>query len=356
MYSPDNEYSLRRNFRGVIETTLREGEQNSSVNFSPDQKVRIVEVLRDIGVERIEVSNPIGEATRADLKLLTQVANRPPFVAHIRNRLQDLVAAHESGVEGVHILCTIKPERLASMRQSLEEHIGVLQQVILQAKEWKLETRVGVEHYFNGDNKEEALYIYQVADSLKVDRISVPDTLGTAKSWHIQEEISALRRLVRADIEFHGHNEFMNATGNAFTAVRYGANWIDASLAGIGERTGITPLGSFLAGLYSEDPTIVDHYHLELLTPAEMMIAEMMGIELPFNLITNPRYAFTHKSGVHLTAVLRHGKLQYQAFDERVIGGQINMVVGTAISGKTTKDQAAQFLQQNGNTPIYKNS
>lgn len=333
-------------YRGVIDTTLREGMQFHSANFTLEQQRQIVEVLGAIGIDRVEVSNPFGRETRETLEELIRIENRPPFLAHVRNRSTDIEAAIDLGVEGVNILCITDEERLTGMGISLEEHLGHLQQNVKLAKENGLQTRVSVEHYFNGD-REKAMRVFRIADDLGVDRIGVPDTLGIAMSWEIIRDIVYIRRNIKADIEVHFHNDTGGSVSNAFAALHAGANWVDATLGGIGERTGITSLGTLLAGLYTLDPRLVDKYQLEYLTSAEQMIAQMVERELPYNLITGPN-AFTHKAGIHLNTVTRHGPGKYEALSPGVIGAERNLIIGSSVSGGTTHLQAERFYREWG--------
>lgn len=333
-------------YRGVIDSTLREGMQFHSANFRLDEQKKIVEMLGLIGVDRLEVSNPYGQEIRNTLTELVKIPNRPPFLAHVRNRQCDIQAATDLGLEGVNILCITSEERLKGMGITLEEHLGILQQNIRLAQKAKLQIRVSVEHYFNGD-REQALRVYRVADDLGVDRIGVPDTLGVAMSWEVAHDIGWIRKNIRADIEVHFHNDTGGAVSNATIALYAGANWVDTTLGGIGERTGITPLGTLLAGLYTLDPSIVAKYQLEYLTPAENAIAQMVGKELPYNLPTSQN-AFSHKAGIHLNAVMHHGPTVYEPFSPGVIGNQRNLIVGSVISGATTVEQATQFYEDWG--------
>lgn len=330
-------------YRGVIDSSLREGMQFQNANFTLEQQRLIIEILGAIGVDRVEVSNPFGQETRETLEQLIRIKNRPTFLAHVRNRSTDIQAAIELGVEGVNILCITDEERLAGMHSSLEEHLGHLQQNVRTAQQSHLQTRVSVEHFFHSD-KEKALRVYRVADDLGVDRIGIPDTLGEAMSWEVADDIGWIRKNIRADIEVHFHNDTGGAVSNAITALHAGANWVDTTLGGIGERTGITPLGTLLACLYTLDSSIVAKYQLECLTPAENAVAQMVGRELPYNFPTSPN-AFSHKAGIHLDAVIRYGPKEYEPFSPGVIGNRRNLIVDSAISGSTTRAQVAQFYE-----------
>lgn len=334
------------NYRGIIDSTLREGQQFCRANFTLDEQSEIVRILGKIGVERVEVGNPAGEEARENISALVRARGRPPFLAHIRNRLADVRAAIDVGVEGVNILCVVDEERMNAMGVTLTHHISTMRQGVLLAKRHGLETRVSVEHYFNG-HRERAIQVYKEADRLGVDRIGVADTVGVALPSDVEESISEIRQEIRVDIEVHFHNDLGHAVSNAVAALGAGANWVDTTLLGIGERTGITPLSTFLANLHKLDSGLVSRYNLEILTPAEGLVAEIMGEEVPFNLPT-AQNAFTHKAGIHLNGVIRHGPGLYEGLRPGVIGNHRNLVLGSAISGKTNNEQVQKFFKEHG--------
>ena len=80
---------------------------------------------------------------------------------------------------------------------------------------------------------------------------------------------------------------------------------MDTSVLGIGERNGITPLGGFVARMYAEDAEAVKaKYRINLLVALDQLVAELVGVDVPFNNCVTGFCAFTHKAGIHAKAVL----------------------------------------------------
>ena len=82
---------------------------------------------------------------------------------------------------------------------------------------------------------------------------TVADTVGVATPNQVYSMVQQLVRLTGLDIEFHGHNDSGCAIANACAALEAGATHVDTTILGIGERNGITPLGGFIARLYTID-------------------------------------------------------------------------------------------------------
>jgi len=329
---------ILHNFKGIIDSTLREGYQFLKANFSLKEKKTILSYLIKIGVDYIEVGNPVKREIQEMIIELMRYSKKgsTKVLSHIRNHKHDLEKALESQVNGVSILCTVDPERLSSMKMTLPRYIKRLEQNILLAKENHLEVRVGVEDVFN-QPLDRIFKIYDLAQKLRVERIGMADTLGKAMNWEVFRRISDIRCCFTVDIEVHFHNDLGHAVSNALTALQAGANWVSTTLLGIGERTGITPLSSLLVNLYLLKPELAIRYNLGLLTKAENYVSRICGIEMPINLMTNPFNGFSHKAGIHLDALIRFGPHKYELLSPEVIGNKRNLVVGSLISGKSKK-------------------
>jgi len=153
-----------------------------------------------------------------------------------------------------------------------------------------------------------------------------------------------LRQVVYADIEFHSHNDTGCAIANSFAALDAGATHIDTSILGIGERNGITPLGGFVARMYSLDRDLVkSKYKLPMLRELDRMVAEMVGISVPFNNYITGITAFTHKAGIHAKAVLNKPET-YEILDPQDFGMTRYISIAHRLTGwNAVKDRSEQL-------------
>ena len=341
--------AILKNFKGVIDSTLREGFQFSRANFSLADQKGIFDRLSRIGVDYIEMGNPAKPEIRDMVSSTIGPKERRTVrvLCHIRNHASDVEAAIACGVDGVNILCTADSERLAGMGLTLDTYLDRLEENVRSAHSRGLEVRVGVEDFF-GQPETLSREIHLLAESAGVERIAVADTLGRVMSWDVRDKIRKLRHIISTDIEVHFHNDLGHAVGNAMAAIQSGANWVSTSLLGIGERTGITPLSSLLVNLFVLDPGIAERYDLSLLTEAEGFVARLCGIDMPPHLITNPVNGFAHKAGIHLNALLKFGPQKYEPLPPGVIGNRRNLVIKSPISGRTTEAEIEEFNRRFG--------
>lgn len=291
----------------IIDSTLREGEQFVNAFFSTEQKIRIATLLDAFGVEYIEVTTPFASAqSRKDCEAIARLGLRTKVLTHTRCALEDVRIAVETGVDGVDVVIgTSSYLREFSHGKDIQQIIDLAQEVFEYLSTQNVEMRFSTEDSLRSD-MQDIFRVYEAVDKMGVNRVGVADTVGIGNPRQIFALISELRSRVRADIEFHGHNDTGCAIANAFAALEAGATHIDTTILGIGERNGITSLGGLIARLYAVDPASVKKYQLPLLMMLDKTIASLVNVDIPFNNYITGFSAFTHKAGIHAKAVLNN--------------------------------------------------
>jgi homocitrate synthase len=305
----------------IIESTLREGEQFIGANFTPQQKVEIAQALDEFGVEYIEVTSPYASAqSLRDCRQIAGLELRCKVLTHVRCRMEDAKLAMDTGVDGIDILFgTSSLLREFSHGKSIAQIVDAAVEVVSFIKAQGLEVRFSSEDSFRSE-REDLMAVYRVVDRLGIDRVGIADTVGVATPLQVYELAHALRDSVEADIEFHGHNDTGCAIANSVSALEAGATHIDTSVLGIGERVGITPLGGFIARMYTLDPESVKaKYDLPKLRDIEQLVADGVGITIPFNNFITGATAFTHRAGIHAKALLNNPRT-YEILDPHDFG------------------------------------
>ena len=86
----------------IHDVTLRDGEQQTGVIFSKDEKIRIAEALAEAGVHRIEAGMPI--VSPSDNEAIKEIVKRnlgPQIFSFCRCMKEDVQRAIDTGVKGV---------------------------------------------------------------------------------------------------------------------------------------------------------------------------------------------------------------------------------------------------------------
>lgn len=306
----------------IIESTLREGEQFAGANFTTGQKIDIAQALDEFGVEYIELTSPAASPQSfRDCRTIANLGLRCKVVTHVRCTMEDAKLAVDTGVQGIDVLFgTSSYLREFSHGKDIPYIIESAVKVVEYIKSQGLEVRFSGEDAFRS-NLEDLLQIFAAVDQIGVDRVGVADTVGIATPLQVYDVVRRIRQVIKSttDIEFHGHNDAGCAIANSYCALEAGATHVDTSILGIGERNGITPLGGLIARLYTIDRSLVKKYKLEMLRDLETMVANMVGISVPFNNYITGITAFTHKAGIHAKALLNNPET-YEAINPRDFG------------------------------------
>lgn len=327
------ETAMRQDFR-IIDTTLREGEQFAGVHLTPAQKRAIARALDSFGVEYIEVTSPAASRrSLSDARAIVGMGLRARILAHVRCTPEDIAAAIAAGVHGINLFFgTSAFLRASGHGRSLEQILEAARAGVRQVQEAGLEVRFSCEDSFR-TSLDELLPILRAVDAMGVQRIGVADTVGIATPRQVYALVSLLRNELRADIEFHGHNDSGCAIANAFAAIEAGAGFIDTTVLGIGERNGITSLEGLIARLAATDPALVARYALHGLIPLARLVSEITGVPIPFNHAIAGSHAFSHRAGVHLGAVLRDPS-SYEALDPASFGAERRLDIAHSLTGR----------------------
>ena len=328
----------------IIESTLREGEQFVGANFSTAQKIEIARMLDRFGVEYIELTSPMASPkSYEDAKTLAKLGLKAKLLTHTRCNMEDARVAADTGVDGIDVLFgTSSYLREFSHGKSIPAIVDAAREVVSFIKSQGLEVRFSSEDSFRSSLRD-LIAVYVAVDELGVDRVGLADTVGVATPNQVRDLVSMLRRFIKADIEFHGHNDSGCAIANSFTALEEGATHVDTSVLGIGERNGITPLGGLVARMYATNKDYVRKYDLTALRELDSLVAQMVGISIPFNNYITGLTAFTHKAGIHAKALLNNPET-YEILDPHDFGMTRYISIAHKLTGwNAVRDRAQQL-------------
>jgi len=162
---------------------------------------------------------------------------------------------------------------------------------------------------FSGEDafrtREDELFHVYDAVALYVDRFGAPDTVGVATPQSVARRVRALReRYPQIDLEGHFHDDRGFSLINALEAVKTGMRYLNTTLLGIAERSGITSMTALLFNLYIDrEFDKLEGYHLRRSYPINVLAADKLRMLVPPRepvSLTNR----THTAGVHQNAVL----------------------------------------------------
>jgi homocitrate synthase len=319
----------------LIDSTLREGEQFAKAHFRSEEKLEIARALDTFGVEYVEVTSPAASPqSQRDAAQIVKLGLSARVITHSRCVLDDVRAALDTGVRGIGLLfATSRILRQSSHGKSIQQIIDAMAPSIELALSAGLEVRFSAEDAFRSEVSD-LVAVYKAAERLGVHRVGIADTVGIATPRQVYVLIREIRRAVRCDVGFHGHNDTTCAVANAFEAVSAGATHVDVSVLGIGERVGITPLGGFVARMYSLEPqAVAERYRLGQLREVERLVARVTGVEIPFNNSITGETAYSHKAGMHLKSMMANPG-SYEIIPPEAFGLSRRLILGSRLTGR----------------------
>ncbi|MFQ6111884.1 MAG: homoaconitate hydratase, partial [Nitrospinota bacterium] len=241
----------------LLDTTLRDGEQAVGVVFSRWEKEQIAALLAEIGIPTIEAGFPaLGreekECIRAVMEADLRVGGdgRPLEInAFARARREDVRDAAECGVHGVIISISTSDIHIErKFRRSREWVLGQVEEAADEAKRHSLAFTISANDASRTDLSFLIEY-YRLAESLGARMVRYSDSLGVDDPFTTYKRIKLIGQKVSLPIEVHMHNDFGMATANVLAGIRAGASSVAASIGGLGERTGNSPLEEVVMAL-----------------------------------------------------------------------------------------------------------
>ncbi|MFO7156387.1 MAG: LeuA family protein [Pseudomonadota bacterium] len=301
----------------LFDESLRDGLQSPSVIDPPvEDKIRIVELMAELGIEAVDVGLPCaGPRAFSDVLALAR---------HIRDRKLPLsvAAAGRTVVGDMQAIAEVQqkagipiiayafigssPIRQYAEGWTLERMLKTSIEAISFARKEGLEVCYVTEDTTRS-SPETLRQLFLAAIEHGASRLCVCDTVGHATPDGVRALIAFTKEVIAesgADvkIDWHGHNDRGLALINALVALEAGADRIHGTAAGIGERVGNTPIDQVLVNLKLDG--VIDR-DLTKLVEFVRTVAKATGVEIPANYPLVGDDAFRTATGVHAAAIIK---------------------------------------------------
>lgn len=234
------------------DTTLRDGEQAVGVVFTPEEKFEIAVALSELGVGRIEAGFPrVSEADSQAIKNILEAGLKAEIWGFSRALAADLDALIELGITATLIEISTSDIKMKAYGFDREKVLNRVGESIRHAVDHGMKVL-----FFPVDSTRSDLtflrQVYSTARDAGASEVAVVDTIGACSPEAVEMLIREVRGWVGADtpLHFHGHNDFGLGTAAAIAAVRGGADWVQGTVNGIGERAGNSDLCEVALALF----------------------------------------------------------------------------------------------------------
>jgi 2-isopropylmalate synthase len=329
----------------IFDTTLRDGAQAQGVTFSVEDKLLIARTLDKLGLDYIEGgypgANPTDTAFFAAEKQAFEsarltafgmtkragrsVSNDPGFAEILKAEAAAICLVAKSWDYHVELALGI----------SNEENLQAIAESVEAVRETGREAMIDCEHFFDGykGNPDYALACARAAYEAGARWVVLCDTNGGTLPHEIAAIVAEVAKTVPGDhLGIHTHNDTENAVANTLVAVQAGARQVQGTMNGIGERCGNANLASIIPTLLLK-PDFADRFEtgisldrLKWLTHASRLLDEVLNRAPNRAAAYIGESAFTHKSGIHVSAVQKDPRT-YEHVPPEAVGNSRKLLV-----------------------------
>jgi len=320
----------------IYDTTLRDGAQGEGISFSLSAKIRIARCLDEFGVDYIEggfaVANPKEVAFFDEMR--KQKLKHAKLAAFGSTRRASLTAAKDPGLAailrtGAPVATIFGKSWLLHVEKVLkttpEENLKMISDSVRFLKQHGKEVIYDAEHFFDGylDNPEYALQTLQAAVDAGADALVPCDTNGGRLTSEVVRITAAVRaRFPKVVLGIHTHNDSDLAVANSLAAVEAGAEMVQGTMNGYGERTGNANLCSIIPSLALKmGAKLTCGSRLKKLRSVSLLVDEIADQRPQKNRPFVGESAFAHKAGMHVDAVSKVSR-SFEHIEPAAVGNE----------------------------------
>ncbi|WMC91479.1 2-isopropylmalate synthase [Kineothrix sp. MB12-C1] len=330
----------------VFDTTLRDGEQVPGAKLNLEEKLEVAAQIAKMKVDMMEVGFP--SSSQGDFEAVRAISRKigqDVCIAGLGRAVEsDIDTIYESIRDAqdplIHIvLGSSKVHVSKKLQKTPEQIIDIGASSVRYAKRYL----PNVQYSLEDASRSEFEYMWKTIEAVVkagATIINIPDTVGYAVPEKFGQLIYRINdRLKNLDpnvlLSVHCHNDTGLATANTLAAVRNGADKVECTVNGIGERAGNTSLEEVVMGIRLHEDYYNGYTQIDTkkIYETSRIVSATMGLDIQVNKAITGENAFAHSSGIHQDGLLK-SKDVYEIMDPETVGAPPMELVLTARSGK----------------------
>lgn len=352
----------------IDDTTLRDGIQMPGLAVAPEDAAKIVQLLSEAGVERIELYHYRRPDKKA-AKLIQNLNLDLRVAGWCRAVKEDIDSALQCGFQEVGISHPVSDIHFKAKwpDKTPEQILENVTEAVEYARMHGLRTFVHGEDSTRADWNFEKKFINAVAQA-GAECYRVCDTVGIGLSdpnaqlpSGIPAKVKAIKKETKIkSIEIHAHDDFGNAVENTIAAIRAASGvwdkiYASTTFLGIGERAGNAETEKVVLNLYMHYGVKKFEGKTHKLKQIADFIGKATGYVVPPNKAIVGDYGFAHESGIHTHGVLSD-PWTYEPYPPELVGNTRRLTIGkqsgkgiikhkiTEVTGKTPDAQTLMTI------------
>jgi 2-isopropylmalate synthase len=328
----------------IFDTTMRDGEQAPGASLEAHEKVEIARQLARLGVDVIEAGFPIASpGDAAAVRDVAQAVKGPIICALARSLPADIDAAAKALAPAkrrrIHVFLATSP---IHRKYKLRKAEGEIVRLAVQAVKYAKRHCDDVEFSPEDASRTEPAFLFQVLEAVieaGATTVNIPDTVGFAIPEEFGRLIAAIktnvRNMDRAKVSVHCHNDLGLSVPNSLAAIANGADQVECTINGIGERAGNASLEEIVMSLKIRQ----DFFHATTgidttqIMKTSRLVSSLTGLMVQPNKAIVGDNAFAHESGIHQDGVLKH-QATYEIMRPQDVGLSASRLTLGKLSGR----------------------
>lgn len=339
----------------LYDATLRDGMQGPGLTLSAAEKVRVARKLDALGVHLIEAGFPSSNPKELELfDLLSEESFANAEIAAFgMTRRRDAVAAEDEGLrtlaESFAPVCTIVGKTWGLhlekvVRVDRAENLAMIAESVAFLVEAGKRVVYDAEHFFDAyrDDRSYALDCLRAAAGAGAETVTICDTNGSSLPGQVAEATAAVVAAVGDGVRvgIHCHNDAECGVANSLAGIEAGAGQVQATMNGVGERTGNANLVSIIANLQLKmGRRVLSDEQLATLAETAHFVDELLNRPPNRQQPYVGRDAFSHKGGLHVAGV-RADSSTFEHVDPALVGNTRELLVSELAGRHTVSERA----------------
>ena len=338
------------------DTTLRDGEQMPGATLEPFEKLQIARALQETGIHSLDAGFPASsEADIEAIRMMVGVITKPVLTALCRTVKSDIDAAERAldgnplHKKGVSLFCGTSPlHRLHKLNRSRSEILKIITESVGYAA-----SKFRIVAFSPEDaSRTEVDYLcqcYREAIDAGATTVGFPDTVGLLTPEKARDFIRAIQdgvpNLDRALLAVHFHNDLGLAVANTLACIQEGANVVQCTVNGIGERAGNASLEEVVMALALHGDQYQRRFKMDTtkLAPLCQLVSRLTGISISRMKPIGGANIFATEAGIHQDGLLKNPDTYLPFRPEIVGGGDIQLVLGRHSGRKAVAHRLAEL-------------
>ncbi|AYV69686.1 2-isopropylmalate synthase [Niallia circulans] len=345
----------------VFDTTLRDGEQVPGAKLNVYEKLEVAKQLKKLKVDMIEAGFP--SSSIGDFNAVKEIAKRigntddviiTALARAVKSDIDDVYNSVKYAKNPlIHIVLgtsDIHVEKKFGKSKNQILDIGV--DAVKYAKTLLPEVQYSTEDASRADFE----YLWKTIEAVVkagATIINIPDTVGYAEPQEFGELIYKINdRLKNLNdnvlLSVHCHNDLGMATANTLAAIKNGAEKVECTINGIGERAGNASLEEVVMAVHtrSEIYQAFTNINTKEIMNTSRIVSGFMGLDVQVNKAITGENAFAHSSGIHQDGLIK-SRNTYEIIDPVTVGLDDMELILTARSGRHAIKTAFEKLGMN---------